>query len=276
MLSTILVHVDSLAASNARTQLAIDLALKFEATLIGFTAALPRLPLELYDAALGTAAIGPDYGDIDRTELEEEFARNQATFTTAAKAAGVKSNWRAAFASPSTAIAGAATAADLVVLGSGDRSLLANLSGPSADDVVLHIGRPILVVPAAYAGTALDTVVVAWKDAPESQRALSDAVPFMKGAAKVVIFSVQEGDEAAPSLADAAGFLSGHGIAATTETRRRGRAAVEDEVFDFATRQQAGLIVAGAYGHTRLREWVFGGVTRGLLSRSPVPCLLSH
>jgi nucleotide-binding universal stress UspA family protein len=276
MFRTILVHIDNLAASNARTQLAIALAMKFEATLIGFTAALPRLPLELYDAALGTAAIGPDYGDIDRTELETEFARNRETFAATAKKAGVKSDWREAFASPSTAVASAAAAADLVVLGSGDRSLLGNLSGPSADDVVLHIGRPILVVPAAYAGNDIGTIVVAWKNTPESQRALSDAVPFMKGAAKVVILSVQEGEGADPSLADATGFLSGHSIAAKSEARRRGRAAVEDEVLDFATRQQAGLIVAGAYGHTRLRERVFGGVTRGLLSRSPLPCLLSH
>ncbi|HEY5081099.1 MAG TPA: universal stress protein [Bauldia sp.] len=276
MFRTILVHVDSLAASNARTRLAIDLALKFDATLIGFTAALPRLPLELYDAALGTAAIGPDYGDIDRTELEAEFATSRETFTAATNAAGVKSGWREAFSPPSIAIAGAATAADLVVLGSGERSQLGNLSGPSADDVLLRIGRPVLVVPAAYVGTDLGTIVVAWKNTPESQRALSDAVPFMKAAAKIVIFSIQEGDEADPSLADAAGFLSRHGIAATTEIRRRGRATVEDEVLDFATRQQAGLIVAGAYGHARLREWVFGGVTRGLLSRSPVPCLFSH
>ena len=232
MFRTILVHVDSLAASNARTRLAIDLALKFDATLIGFTAAT--------------------------------------------NAAGVKSGWREAFSPPSIAIAGAATAADLVVLGSGERSQLGNLSGPSADDVLLRIGRPVLVVPAAYVGTDLGTIVVAWKNTPESQRALSDAVPFMKAAAKVVVFSVQEGDEADPSLADAAGFLSRHGIAATTEIRRRGRATVEDEVLDFATRQQAGLIVAGAYGHTRVREWVFGGVTRGLLSRSTVPCLFSH
>ncbi|MEJ0097216.1 MAG: universal stress protein [Bauldia sp.] len=66
-----------------------------------------------------------------------------------------------------------------------------------------------------------------------------------------------------------------HGIAAKTETLPRS-GAVEDQILDYAKRQNADLIVAGAYGHTRLREWVFGGVTRGLLTRAPIPCLFSH
>ena len=271
-----MVHVDGLDGSTARTRLAIELARKFDATLIGFTAALPRLPLELYDASLGTVAIGPDYGDIDRTELEAEFARNQADFAKATEGAGLDTDWRAVFAAPSVAIGDSATAADLIVLGAGDRSLLGNLSAPSAGDVVLHIGRPILVVPPAYDRAGINTIVVAWKNTPESQRALADAVPLMKGAARVLILGVQEGSEADSSLADAEGFLVRHGIAAKVETIRHGSGAVEEEILDYAKRNRADLIVAGAYGHTRLREWVFGGVTRGLLAHSPVPCLFSH
>ena len=276
MFRTIMVYVDSLDGSATRTRFAIALAHKFDATLIGFVAALPRLPLELYDAALGTVAIGPEYGDIDRAEVEAEFARNQATFNAATKDAGLETDWRAVFAAPSVAIADTATAADLVVLGAGDRSLLGNLAAPSAGDVVLHVGRPILVVPPAYDRTTIETVLVAWKNTPESQRAIADAVPLMKGAKSVVIFAVQEGDEVDTSLADAEGFLVRHGVAAKIEVWKSGGAAVEDEILDYAQRHRADLIVAGAYGHTRLREWVFGGVTRGLLTRSPVPCLLSH
>ena len=275
MFRTILVHADSLAGTVARTRLAIALAHKFDSTLIGFAAALPRLPLELYDAALGTVAIGPDYGDIDRTELEAEFAKNEAAFREATKAAGIETDWRAVFAGPSIALAEAAIAADLIVVGGTDDSLLGNLSAPSAGEVVLHIGRPILVVPAAYDRAAIDTIVVAWKNTPESQRAISDALPFMKGATHITILGIQEGDEVDPSLADAEGFLVRHGIAARTETLPRS-GAVEDQILDYAKRQNADLIVAGAYGHTRLREWVFGGVTRGLLTRASIPCLFSH
>ncbi len=167
-------------------------------------------------------AIGPDYGDIDRTELEAEFARNEAAFREATKAAGIETDWRAVFAGPSIALAEAAIAADLIVVGGTDDSLLGNLSAPSAGEVVLHIGRPILVVPAAYDRTAIDTIVVAWKNTPESQRAISDALPFMKGAANIIVLGIQEGDAVDPSLADAEGFSC---AMASPRRPRRSRAA---------------------------------------------------
>jgi nucleotide-binding universal stress UspA family protein len=277
MFRTIMVHVDGLDGAEGRLRLAVALARKFDSTLVGMTASALRPPLELYDAALGTVALGPDYGDIDRTEIEAEFARNKTAFEQATKGSRLETDWRQVFDEPGAAVVSAATAADLIVLGSGDHTLLGNLNAPSVGDVVLHIGRPILVVPSRYTGTdAGSTIVVAWKNSPESQRALSDAVPFMKGAASVVLASIQEKDQSDPSLADAEGFLVRHGIAAKTEVRVRGKAAVEDEIIDIAKRHKADLLVAGAYGHTRLREWVFGGVTRSLLDRSPIPCLFSH
>jgi nucleotide-binding universal stress UspA family protein len=277
MFRTIMVHVDGLDGTPSRTRLAIALARKFDATLVGFAAMAVRLPLELYDAALGTVALGADYADIDRTEVEAEFAKTRVAFEAAIKGAGLETDWRQAETEPGAAVVAAATAADLIVLGSGDNSLLGNLNAPSVGDVVLHIGRPILVVPGKYTGAdAGASIVVAWKNTPESQRALADALPFMKGASSVVLLSVQEKGESDPSVADAKGFLVRHGIAAKTDVRVRGKASVEDEILDSAARHKADLIVAGAYGHTRLREWVFGGVTRGLLDRSPVPCLFSH
>jgi nucleotide-binding universal stress UspA family protein len=277
MFRTIMVHVDSLEGTGSRTRLAITLARKFDATLVGFAAAAVRLPLELYDAALGTVALGADYGDVDRTEVEAGFSRQKAAFDAATRGTGLETDWRQVETEPGAAVVAAATAADLIVLGSGDKSLLGNLNAPSVGDVVLHIGRPILVVPGKYSGSdAGSSIIVAWKNTPEAQRALADALPLMKGAASVVLLSVQEKGEGDPSLPDAEGFLVRHGIAAKTDVRVRGKAAVEDEIIDCAVRHRADLIAAGAYGHTRLREWVFGGVTRGLLDRSPVPCLFSH
>jgi nucleotide-binding universal stress UspA family protein len=277
MFRTIMVHVDGLEGTAARTRLSVTLAGKFDATLLGMTATALRLPLELYDAALGTVALGPDSTEIDRSAIEAEFGRNRGDFEAAAKGTRIQTDWRQVFDEPGAAITTAATAADLIVLGTGDHTLLGNLNAPSAGDVVLHIGRPILVVPAKFAGANTGTaILVAWKNTPESQRALADALPFMKGAASVTILSIQEKGESDPSLADAAGFLVRHGIAAKTDVRVRSGAAVEDVILDCAAHNKVDLIVAGAYGHTRLREWVFGGVTRGLLDRSPVPCLLSH
>jgi nucleotide-binding universal stress UspA family protein len=283
MFRTIMVHVDGLDGTGARTRLAATLAARFDAVLVGMTATALRLPLELYDAALGTVALGPDSTEIDRAAIEADFARDKSAFLEVTRNTRLETDWREVFEEPGVAIVTAATVADLIVLGSGDHTLLGNLNAPNVGDVVLHTGRPLLVVPARYAGANAGTsIVVAWKNTPQSQRALSDALPFMKGAQKVVLLSVQDkggqgtsGDD--PSLAEAQGFLLRHGIAAKIDVRVRDKAvAVEDEVIAFAERQKADLIVAGAYGHTRMREWAFGGVTRGLLDRSPVPCLFSH
>jgi nucleotide-binding universal stress UspA family protein len=119
-------------------------------------------------------------------------------------------------------------------------------------------------------------VVIAWKETAEAQRAIADALPFMKEANSVTIVQIHEGGAGAPSLVDPEAFLVRHGIAAKTALLPRSEATVGDQIVAFAKKTGADLIVAGAYGHTRLREWVFGGVTRGLLLNSPIPCLFSH
>lgn len=271
MYRSILVHVQS--AAGARLSAAIDIAKRFDGTLIGLAAGLPQLPISVSSAALGVVAVGAEYSEVDRQALEAEFAKAGALFKEKTAAAGVKGEWRAALEGPAAAIVAAAAAADLLVVGPGNESLLGDFDAPSAGDIVLHTGRPVLLVPKGVDRIAVGNVVVAWKNTPEAQRALADGVPFMKDA-NVVIVQVKEGEES-PSAADAQAFLARHGIAATVETLT-GREPAHEQITAFAKRTQADLIVAGAYGHTRLREWIFGGVTRGLIADPPAPCLLSH
>ena len=117
--------------------------------------------------------------------------------------------------------------------------------------------------------------MVAWKECPEAQRAIADALPLLKRAKTVVIVEAQEGADGDTSLLRAGAFLARHGIGATTRLLAR-EVDVPKQLTDYARHMEADLIVAGAYGHGRLREWIFGGVTRELLTRPPVPCLLSH
>ena len=276
MFRTVLVHVDNLTGAAERTRFAIALAREFEAMLIGLTAGLPRLPMEVYADGFGSIAVGPEYTEFDRKHVEAEFGVIAANFKKATEASGLETDWRAVFEAPSVAVMRAASAADLVVVGSGDQSLLGDFVSPSAGDIVLHTGRPILVVPAGRDRMSVKNVVVAWKATSEAQRAVADALPFMKRAASVLIVGVNEGDGAAPDLGDTQGFLRRHGITARTQVIQRDAGSVADQIIEFATKGQADLIVAGAYGHTRVREWIFGGVTRALLTRSPIPCLFSH
>ena len=276
MFRTVLVHVDSMGDSAKRTALAIDLARQFDATLIGLTAGLPRLPIEVYDASLGTVAIGPDYTEFDRKHLEAEFGKAEAAFGKATDGSGLETSWRAVFGAPSAAIIAAAVAADIVVVGPGDRSLLGTLGSASAGDIVLRTGRPVLVASSEQDRIAARSILVAWKDTAEAQRAIADAVPFMKRAATVAVVAVQEGSDRPPELDDAIAFLLRHGIAAKADVIQPKGLTVEEAIIDRARRSQADLIVAGAYGHSRFREWAFGGVTRALLTAAPVPCLFSH
>jgi nucleotide-binding universal stress UspA family protein len=124
-------------------------------------------------------------------------------------------------------------------------------------------------------------VVVAWKDTREARRAIQDALPFLHRADEIILVEVCErSDDVAPSqsrLRDVALYLTNHRIAAAVAERVRpvdGTAA--SSLLRLVQDESADLIVAGAYGHTRLGEWIFGGMTQALLAESPVCCLFSH
>ena len=121
--------------------------------------------------------------------------------------------------------------------------------------------------------------MIAWKDTREARRAVRDALPLLQEAQRVSIAEVtSEGMEesAVARIADVARYLAHHDVSVGQQT---GIAADESEgnvLLRLAREQDADLIVAGAYGHNRLSEWVFGGVTRNLLTTSTVPCLFSN
>ena len=145
-----------------------------------------------------------------------------------------------------------------------------------AGDLVMQAGRPVLVV--APAPLRLDRVLLTWKDTRETRRAAADALPLLRKASHVCV--VEMADEADLAdvrrrLADVASWLGKHGVAAEC----LGTASTGDEpkrLHAIADEQEADLIVAGAYGHSRLREWALGGVTRTLLGQASRAAFVSH
>jgi nucleotide-binding universal stress UspA family protein len=273
---TILVHVDRDAGSEERTRLAVGLARQHDARLIGLVAGLPRLPVEFYAHGVGVVAAGPDLETLDRAQLDAEFDLAEAEFKKTTAGSGLKTEWRAAMDLPSNAIVAAANTADILVTGPGDRSLLGDYRLASAGDVLMRCGRPVLVVPEGLDSLDVRTVVVAWKDRREARRAVLDALPMMKGARSTLLFHIDEGPDGARAASDVQSALAGHGVAATLHVEPPEEGTIADQVIRFARRSHADLLVAGAYGHTRFREWAFGGMTRGLLAGCPIPCLMSH
>ncbi len=146
-------------------------------------------------------------------------------------------------------------------------------------DLVIQAGRPLLVVPEACEWLDLRSVLVAWKDTVEARRAISDALPLLLKASEVTVAEIieDEADRAATvsRVGDVVAWLSRHGVQASARVpEQRGDAATQLE--RLAADVGAGVVIAGAYGHSRLSEWILGGVTRRLVNPVNRCSLLSH
>lgn len=263
--AAILTHVEVDPIAEPRLKLAADLANQFGAALVGVAA-------EVFD----TPAIAATMGYVDGETLvaeahavEEDLQLAQKRFDSVAGSVVAGSDFRSGVGMPGELIAQQARAADLIVCGPrhADRWGLHNHA--DAGDVLMDAGRPVLVTPDGLSKLDASSVLVAWKDTRESRRAVADAMPFLKRAKQVLVAEVCEDNDEADArerVADVAEFLGRHGVKASTAVREPGKGAPATALIQMAEMQDAGLIVAGGYGHARLREWVFGGVTRDLLS----------
>src|SRR5262245_4898275 len=266
MYKTILVHLDAEDAGTAdRVRCAVALATDHKARLIGVAAGMPLATVEVLASGGAALAGGVVTGDPD--ELDERFAAAEAEFKRWTTTASIETAWRTAVNFPGVALSAMAAVADLIVVGGrrvphyGDGYITAD-----AGDLVMRAGRPVLAVPQGVSELGQADIVVAWKNTREARRALRDAPPLLQNAPSVTLLHIQEDGDG--GLADASEFLRQHCIGATVvETKAAGDAG--KQIIRFATQAQARVIVAGAYGHTRLREWAFGGVTRTLLRHAP-------
>ena len=173
---------------------------------------------------------------------------------------------------------GKARSADLVIKSTVPGDQLDMTRAVDIGDLLMRLGRPLLLVPPGLSSPRLDRMLVAWKDTREARRALVDAMPLLRLAREVQVVEVvaqQDLARAHERVGDIVTWLGRHGIQATASASAGGgdHGAVLSAI---ATQWGADLIVAGAYGHSRLREWVLGGVTRELLLKSDRCALLSH
>ncbi|UTP41160.1 universal stress protein [Phenylobacterium sp. LH3H17] len=203
-------------------------------------------------------------------EAEETFRRD---------AAGVDLEWRAMQSFPNAALVEVSRAADLIVVGAVARGA-SNYRTANAAEVVMGSGRPVLVVPEAGRHLRAANIVIAWKDTREARRAVADAMPFLLRAENVVVQAVCTDDDGVESAAfqanDVVAALRRHGVAARPGVTTARDEDVVKELYRIAGLNEADLIVAGAYGHSRLAEWAFGGVTSDLLHRPEHFVLTSH
>lgn len=211
--------------------------------------------------------------------LQEEIAKNISAAEAAFRrdAAGAAIDWRTLQDYPHLALVRLARTADLIVTSPRRTGNRARVADPA--DVIMGAGRPVLIVPEGRQHLRGQAVVVAWKDTRECRRAVADAMPFLQRADEVIIHAIVEPDEVDAAVfetADVAANLKRHGVDAKPLVTSHPPSGVTAELERVAAANGADLIVCGGYGHSRLREWAFGGVTDDLLHRPSCFVFMSH
>jgi nucleotide-binding universal stress UspA family protein len=172
------------------------------------------------------------------------------------------------------AIVAEACYADLVVLGRPEAP--GDLVDSDAGDILVGSGRPVLLTASARCDNPIETVAIAWKESAASVHAVTAAMPLLRAARQIHIVGVAEGEDA-PDVERLAAALGRHGLTAKTHLLRCDGAGACDALLETAVRKlEAGVLVMGAYGHSRAREFVLGGFTRRVLHAAPLPVLLAH
>ena len=248
----ILIYLDPTSESAERLKFAVGLAKAGDARLIGV------------DISAATGALAADEGVVNQKEFEEATAGMKAVFVPAEK--------------PSQGDA-FTHCVDLIVApapGGASREIVRR---GALDRALVESGAPMLILPPDWTGGAIgDNVVIAWNGGREALRAIHDAMPFLTKARKVTVFcfSSRPSDLRA-SAAMLVEHLASHGVKARiSDWTNTGDLSAIEALFASLDTQDADLIVAGAFGHSRLYEGLFGGVSLDLMRQQSLPVLMSH
>jgi nucleotide-binding universal stress UspA family protein len=271
--ATLLVYVNADHVSKQLLSVAAGLADKFSARLIGLSALAIMPPV-----VAGGVVVVDNATEFDIAQMKAKLEQAGSTFRATA-GSDRQTEWRSFLELPTESLIIEARCADLIVVEQNKVSWDIHRAADNGS-TILGAGRPVLVVPTAVRTLAADHVVVGWKDTREARRAVQDALPFLHEAKRVTIVEIIEKDGmggARHYADDVVSYLARHRIKAEArvEAQLLGSTGA-DQIIGLSLDEGADLLVTGAYGHSRLNEWIFGGMTRGLLGSGPICCLMSH
>ena len=277
---TLLVCISSEAEAKRLIPVSILLAQQFDAHLIGLYSVQN---MEIY-ASVAMQLSGSALIQI-RENQNEQADRVKAVFDEHTRAQNFVAEWRkteTSVAMTGERLAEHARCADLVIMAQPDPEHDYQSPAAVVRRVVEESGRPVLVIPhSGEIKTIGKRTMIGWSGTGESSRAAHDAIPFMQQGDKTNIFWVTGSDEAADSALESSGHelarcLDRHGIKTQVSHRPKTQIPIGDELLNEAAETGTDLIVTGAYGHSRLYDFVIGATTSHLMSYMTSPVLFSR
>ncbi|WP_349359488.1 universal stress protein [Stappia sp.] len=264
-----------LSGKQKTAQVALELGTRTGAHVTGLTVAFePVVP------GFIAAPMPPDYVEIARNQALKAAKESGEVFTEMARKAGASAEVRTA-----ELITGGSTEpvlvhcrlTDLVVIGQENPDDPEPMREMLIESVLFEAGVPVLVVPYIGGGLPMKNVMVAWDGSPTASRAVHAALPMLQMAEKVTVMIVETGKAAAGQPgADIATYLARHGLNVTIDVVPRPQSGVADAILNYVSDNGIDMIAMGGYGHSRMREFLFGGATRDILAAMTVPVLMAH
>ncbi len=272
--ATVMVSLALDQSNAARLEAAGQIVERFDAGIVGIAAAQFSPPLYFMSGEQAQNLI--DQGE---ASIKKRMSELEVQFREATKNRAKHVEWRSAIDFPARYIVQQARCADIVVSGGQNNTFSDPFALASPKDLVMQAGRPLFIAPDNVSWLDLRSVLVAWKDTPEARRAIADSLPMLRKAKDVTVAEVVEAGDSRPAavsrVRDVVAWLSCHGVSASELVPERSGDAIA-QLDGIAADVGAGVVVAGAYGHSRFRELVLGGMTEHLITQSRRCVLLSH
>ncbi len=278
MLRRISVHLDRGSDCARRVEIALGLAQRHKADVTGIYAS--AAPPQYY---YGESVLMAKTLSVMHELQAQDSKKVQAQFLDAAKIREVTASVSVGRGAPSEAVSRLARCTDLLIISQeNDDDIEAAQEIEFVEQTLLSTGRPVLVVPkVGHFPVVGDRVLLSWDGSRESARALSDALPLLRAASSVVVLTMDEGDsqtkDAAITFADLTAYFAAHGLPVPESAQRDIKGVgVGETILNAAADFSADVVVMGAYGHSKLRQWAMGGATSSILRFMTVPVLFSH
>jgi nucleotide-binding universal stress UspA family protein len=272
-ITNVMVYVDVAQQAEGQVRVARSIASRFDASLTGVSA------LAVKPSFVAEGVIIEEMSADDIKKMKADLAEKAIWFQEVVGFAKERIEWRWDVEYPVVFLANESRSADLVVVKNsrGQRDDPYRRLNPV--EAVLRMGRPTILVPENVHDLRADRIVVGWKDAREARLAIRDALPLLRKAAQVTIVEIctsTEQEQARSRVRDVVRHLGRHGVKCEMDFRVHLAEPAAIPLMRMAEDLEADLIVTGAYGHSRLGEWFFGGVTRSLLEEAPCCLMMSH